>query len=109
MKLNVGKTLLLGFGFFGVSIITGINKSYVAPFLGTDFGLKANEVSLLVTLATVITFLIQPMIGSVSDNTRTRFGRRIPFIIIFAPIAAIGFAQRTHSPSSSVAKSCGVK
>ncbi len=92
MKLNVGRTLLLGFGFFGISIITGINKSYVAPFLGTDFGLKANEVSLIVTLGTIITFLIQPMIGSVSDNTRTRFGRRIPFIIIFAPIAAIGFA-----------------
>ena len=92
MKLNVGKTLLLGFGFFGISIVTGINKSYVAPFLGTDFGLKANEVSLIVTLGTIITFLIQPMIGSVSDNTRTRFGRRIPFIIIFAPLAAIGFA-----------------
>ncbi len=92
MKLNVGRTLLLGFGFFGISIITGINKSYVAPFLGTDFGLKANEVSLIVTLATVITFLIQPMIGSVSDNTHSRFGRRIPFIIIFAPLAALGFA-----------------
>jgi len=38
MKLNVGRTLLLGFGFFGISIVTGINKSYVAPFLGTDFG-----------------------------------------------------------------------
>lgn len=92
MKLNIGKTLLLGFGFFGVSIITGINKSYVAPFLGTDFGLKANEVSLVVTLGTIITFLIQPMIGSVSDNTRTRWGRRIPFILIFAPLAALGFA-----------------
>ena len=46
----------------------------------------------IVTLATVITFLIQPMIGSVSDNTHSRFGRRIPFIIIFAPLAAIGFA-----------------
>lgn len=92
MKLNVGRTLLLGFGFFGISIITGINKSYVAPFLGTDFGLKANEVSLIVTLGTIITFLIQPMIGSVSDNTRSRFGRRIPFIIIFAPFAALGFA-----------------
>lgn len=92
MKLNIGKTLLLGFGFFGISIITGINKSYVAPFLGTDFGLKANEVSLIVTLGTIITFLIQPMIGSVSDNTHTRFGRRIPFILVFAPLAAIGFA-----------------
>ena len=92
MKLNVGRTLLLGFGFFGISIVTGINKSYVAPFLGTDFGLKANEVSLIVTLGTIITFLIQPMIGSVSDNTRTRLGRLMPFIIIFAPLAAIGFA-----------------
>ena len=92
MKLNVGRTLLLGFGFFGISIITGINKSYVGPFLGSDFGLKANEVSLIVTLATIITFLIQPMIGSVSDNTHSRFGRRMPFIIVFAPIAALGFA-----------------
>ena len=92
MKLNVGRTLLLGFGFFGISIVTGINKSYVAPFLGSDFGLKANEVSLIVTLGTIITFLIQPMIGSVSDNTRTHLGRRMPFIIIFAPLAAIGFA-----------------
>ncbi len=41
----------------------------------SDFGLKANEVSLVVTLATIITFLIQPMIGSVSANKRTRFGR----------------------------------
>lgn len=32
------------------------------------------------------------MIGSVSDNTHSRFGRRIPFIIIFVPLAAIGFA-----------------
>ena len=92
MKLNVGKTLLLGFGFFGISLITGINKSYVGPFLGTDFNLKATEVSLIITLGTIITFLIQPMIGSVSDNTRTRLGRRMPFIVVFAPLAAIGFA-----------------
>jgi maltose/moltooligosaccharide transporter len=92
MKLNVGKTLLLGFGFFGISVITGINKSYVGPFLGDDFGLKANEVSLVITLTTVITFLIQPWIGSLSDNLDTRLGRRMPFIIVFAPLAAIGFA-----------------
>ncbi len=92
MRLNVGRTLLLGFGFFGISIVTAINKSYVGPFLGSDFGLKANEVSLIVTLATIVTFLIQPLIGSLSDNTHSRLGRRMPFIIIFAPMAALGFA-----------------
>ncbi len=92
MKLNVGKTLLLGFGFFGISVVTGINKSYVGPFLGSDYGLRANEVSLLLTVCTVVTFLIQPVIGSISDSARTRWGRRVPFIVIFAPLAAIGFA-----------------
>jgi maltose/moltooligosaccharide transporter len=92
MKLNVGKTLLLGFGFFGVSILWAIHDSYVPVFLGKDFALDASLVGTILTVNTIIVFLIQPSIGSLSDRTRTRFGRRMPFIIIFAPLAAIGFA-----------------
>ncbi len=92
MKLNIGKTLLLGFGFFGVSILWAIHDSYVPIFLGSNFALDASMVGAVITLNTVITFLLQPGIGSLSDRTRTRFGRRMPFILIFAPLAAIGFA-----------------
>lgn len=92
MKLNIGKTLLLGFGFFGVSILWAIHDSYVPIFLGKDFALDASLVGAILTVNTIIVFLIQPGIGSLSDRTRTRFGRRMPFIIIFAPLAAIGFA-----------------
>lgn len=92
MKLNIGKTLLLGFGFFGVSILWSIHDSYVPIFLGKDFALDASVVGAILTLNTIIVFLIQPGIGSLSDRTRTRIGRRMPFIIVFAPLAAIGFA-----------------
>ena len=92
MKLNIGKTLLLGFGFFGVSILWAIHDSYVPIFLGKDFALDASMVGTILTVNTIIVFLIQPSIGSLSDRTRTRFGRRMPFIILFAPLAAIGFA-----------------
>ena len=92
MKLNVGRTLLLGFGFFGVSILWSIHDSFVPIFLGKDFALDASLVGSILTINTIIVFLIQPAIGSLSDRTRTAHGRRMPFILIFAPLAAIGFA-----------------
>ncbi len=92
MKLNIGKTLLLGFGFFGVSILWAIHDSYVPVFLGKDFALDASLVGTILTVNTIIVFLIQPSIGSLSDRTRTQVGRRMPFIVTFAPLAAIGFA-----------------
>jgi len=92
MKLDILKTILLGFGFFGVSILWAIHDSYVPIFLGKDFALDASMVGTILTINTVLVFLIQPGIGSLSDRIRTRIGRRMPFILIFAPLAAIGFA-----------------
>ena len=92
MKLDIGKTLLLGFGFFGVSIIWAIHDSYVPIFLGKDFALDASLVGSILTVNAIIVFLIQPGIGSLSDRIRTPLGRRMPFILIFAPLSAIGFA-----------------
>ncbi len=92
MKFDYVKTLLLGFGFFGVSILWSIHDSYVPIFLGKDFALDASLVGTVLTVNTILVFLIQPGIGSLSDRTRTRVGRRMPFILIFAPLAALGFA-----------------
>jgi len=92
MKLDIGKTLLLGLGFFGVSILWSIHDSYVPVFLGKNFALDASWVGAILTVNTIIVFLIQPGIGSLSDRIRTPIGRRMPFILIFAPLAAIGFA-----------------
>lgn len=92
MKLNYAKTAILGFGFFGVSLIWAIYNSYVPVFLERDFLLSATLIGFVMTFDNIAALLIQPWIGAQSDRTRTALGRRMPFIIVGAPIAAIAFA-----------------
>jgi MFS family permease len=92
MKLDYGKTAILGFGFFGVSLIWSLYNSYVPVFLEKDFLLSATVIGLVMTFDNIAALFIQPWIGAQSDRTRTSIGRRMPFIIVGAPIAAIAFA-----------------
>jgi MFS family permease len=90
-KLSYPKTFLLGFGFFGVSVIWSVYNAFVPIFLDGKFGLSAAWIGFFMTLDNIAAFLIQPPIGALSDRLRTPIGRRMPFILIGAPIAAIAF------------------
>ncbi len=90
-KLSYPKTFLLGFGFFGVSVIWAVYNAFVPIFLDGKFGLSAAWIGFFMTLDNIAAFLIQPPIGAYSDRLRTRIGRRMPFILVGAPIAAIAF------------------
>ena len=91
MKLNYRKTFLLGFGFFGVSIIWGVYNAFVPVFLAKKFALDITWISFFMTLDNIAALLIQPPIGAWSDRLRTPIGRRMPFILIGAPIGAVVF------------------
>ena len=92
MKLNYGKTFLLGFGFLAVSVIWSIYNAFVPVVLAQRFHLDARWVAFFVTLDNVAALLIQPPVGAWSDKLRTPWGRRLPFILIGAPISALAFA-----------------
>lgn len=91
MRLNYGKTFLLGFGFFGVSVIWGVYNAFVPIFLSEKFGLSPSLVGFFMTLDNIAALFIQPPVGAWSDRLRTPLGRRIPFILIGAPITAVAF------------------
>jgi len=91
MKLNYGKTFLLGFGFFGVSVIWGVYNAFVPLFLANKFGLTPVLVGFFMTLDNIAALLIQPPVGAWSDRLRTPIGRRMPFILIGAPVGALAF------------------
>jgi len=91
MKLNYGKTFLLGFGFFGVSVIWGVYNAFVPLFLANKFGLSPVWIGFFMTLDNIAALLIQPPVGAWSDRLRTPIGRRMPFILIGAPLAALAF------------------
>src|SRR5512136_3162053 len=91
MKLNYGKTFLLGFGFFGVSVIWGVYNAFVPLFLANKFFLEPAVIGFFMTLDNIAALLIQPPVGAWSDRLRTKIGRRMPFILVGAPVGALAF------------------
>ncbi len=91
MKFNYGKIFLLGFGFFGVSVIWGMYNAFVPVFLADRFNLSPALIGFFMTLDNIAALFIQPPVGAWSDRLRTRVGRRMPFILIGAPISAVAF------------------
>jgi Na+/melibiose symporter-like transporter len=43
-------------------------------------------------LDNILGIIIQPIMGSISDNTRSKFGRRIPYLLVGIPLGAIFFS-----------------
>ena len=101
MKLDWKKTFLIGFGFFGISVIWQLYNAFVPIFLqsgrpGFDsdvagFGLSATASGVIMGLDNLAAIFILPVIGAWSDRVRTPIGRRYPFILTAAPVAALAF------------------
>lgn len=90
-KLNYGKIFLLGFGFFGVSVIWSTYNAFVPLFLANKFDISPGWIGFFMTLDNIAALFIQPAVGAWSDRLRTPIGRRLPFILVGAPIAAVAF------------------
>ncbi len=90
-KFNYGKIFLLGFGFFGVSVIWTVYNAFVPLFLANKFHLAPALIGFFMTLDNIAAIFIQPVVGSWSDKLRTKIGRRMPFILIGAPVGAAAF------------------
>ncbi len=91
MKFSVGRTFLLGFGFFGVSVIWMVYNAFVPLFLDNRFHIEPWLIGLFMTFDNFAALFIQPPVGAWSDRLRTPIGRRMPFILIGAPVAALVF------------------
>ena len=96
-KMNYLKTFLLGFGFFGVSVIWSVYNAFVPLILDQRFGLEAGFISFIMVLDNIAALLIQPPLGVFSDRLRSPIGRRLPFIVVGAPVAAAMFGIIPHA------------
>jgi len=94
---------LVALGNLGISLVWQLYNAYLPIFLQAGrpgfaegvgvqgYGLGAGMTGFLMTLDNIAALLILPYVGVVSDRLRTRFGRRIPFIAVGAPLAALAF------------------
>jgi maltose/moltooligosaccharide transporter len=91
VRLNYGKTFTLGLGFMVISIIWSIYNAFV-PVLYESFVKSGLLLGLLMVTDNIIGITIQPWIAHRSDKTWNRLGRRMPYIVLAAPIGAVLFA-----------------
>jgi len=89
-KLNYKKTFILGFGFFAISLVWPLYNNYVPLFLG-KFINSNTAIGAIMTLDNILAIFLIPYISNLSDNTNTKYGRRMPFILIGLPLSAILF------------------
>lgn len=84
------RTFIIGLGFFGISIIWPLFNNFVPIFLA-ELGLSATLVGFVMTWDNYLNMFIQPIVGERSDQTRTRLGRRKPWMLVGTPLAAVFF------------------
>lgn len=60
---------------------------------------KASNLAMIKSLAVAVTMLMQPLIGIASDRTRSRWGRRAPWIFVGAIASVAGLIAMRHSIS----------
>jgi Na+/melibiose symporter-like transporter len=93
-KLDIKKTVLVGLGFFTVAIVWSLYNVAVPTYLNDIFkGLKTNKflIGCIMTIDNIFAMAFNPMFGKFSDNTQTRFGRRMPYLMVGIPVAAMLF------------------
>ena len=90
MKLNYRQTMLIGLGFFTVSIVWGI-YNIAMPIYLDDLGLSGLAVGAVMTIDNIFAVIFLPIFGALSDRTNTRYGRRMPYLLVGIPLSALTF------------------
>ncbi len=73
---------------------------YLLKYATDDLGLAPAAVGTLFALGRVWDAVIDPVVGLLSDRTRTRAGRRRPWMVVAIPVLILGFAALWNPPGS---------
>lgn len=86
--LSFWKLWNLSFGFFGVQIAYALQSANISRIFAT-LGADPHNLSYFWILPPLLGILAQPIVGTLSDKTWCRFGRRIPYLFVGATIAVL--------------------
>lgn len=94
----------LSFGFFGVQIAYALQSANISRIFAT-LGADPHKLSYFWILPPLMGIIVQPIVGTLSDKTWTRFGRRIPYLFIGAAVAVLVMCLLPNAGSLGMAVS----
>ena len=86
-------------GMFGTSIPINLLKTFAAAYYVKDLGLRAEQWASVLFIYTFIDAIDNPVYGYLSDRTRTRWGRRKPWLVIGTPLLVLGLIAFYSTPA----------
>ena len=84
--LSFWKLWNLSFGFFGVQIAYALQSGNISRIFRT-LGADPHSLSFFWVLPPLMGIIVQPIVGTLSDKTWCRWGRRIPYLFVGAAVA----------------------
>ena len=96
-----------GIGMFGTSIPINMVKSFAAIYYVDMLGLPLKKYSLILFIYTFVDAIDNPVYGFLSDRTRTKWGRRRPWLLIGTPLLILMFIL-FYNPPQIVESSTGI-
>ena len=105
MKLNTKKIIYVAFAFLLISTFWQAYDNLIAKILINKFGLDQLWSGIVMALDNIFALFMLPLFGLLSDKTKSRWGRRTPYIFvgtIIAVIAFIGIGFIDHSQTNYI-------
>jgi maltose/moltooligosaccharide transporter len=87
---SYAKIWWVGFGFLGVQLVFTTYNAFL-PLMYREFFESRAIIGLLMGTDNLIGLLLIPIIGAWSDRVNSPLGRRLPFMIVAVPVAALTF------------------
>lgn len=94
----------LSFGFFGVQIAYALQSANISRIFAT-LGADPHNLSYFWILPPLMGIIVQPIVGTLSDKTWCRFGRRIPYLFVGALVAVLVMCLLPNAGSLGMAVS----
>lgn len=95
MKLNYKKVIFVGFAFFLILAFWQAYDAIVPLMLVNKFGLNQTVSGVIMALDNVLAVFMLPLFGSLSDRTKSKYGKRTPYIVLGTIVAICAFIGLT--------------
>ena len=90
MKLNVKRTVLVGFAFLAISAFWQMYDNKIPLILQYTFGLNETLTGAIMASDNILALFLLPFFGGLSDRCNAKMGRRKPFILV-GTLLAVAF------------------
>ncbi len=100
-KLSFKRKLVWGVGGFGENIANAAILSLVYPIFNVALGMSTIAIGMAMAISRILDAVIDPVIGNLTDNTRSRWGRRRPWMFAGSILMALCFAAIWFLPGLS--------